>query len=122
MKTEVSAPGKVFLSGEYFVLDGSLATILSTKQRAKITIEENSGHKNILYSLTRYQILFLSNYKFQAVILSGFLGPLTYYSGSPLGLITINQDYIFFSFMIFFWVFLISFVVCACVWIHSIYV
>ena len=51
MKTEVSAPGKVFLSGEYLVLDGSLATILSTKQRAKITIEENSGPKNILYSL-----------------------------------------------------------------------
>tara|TARA_Y100001970_G_scaffold293269_1_gene438957 strand:- start:4535 stop:5050 length:516 start_codon:yes stop_codon:yes gene_type:complete len=51
-------------------------------------------------------LVFLSNYKFQAVILSGFLGPLTYYSGSPLGLITINQNYIFFSFMIFFWVFL----------------
>ena len=48
MKTEVSAPGKVFLSGEYFVLDGSLATILSTKQRAKITIEENGILKSLI--------------------------------------------------------------------------
>ncbi len=51
MKTEISTPGKVFLSGEYLVLDGSLATILATKQKANITIEGNSGPNNILHSL-----------------------------------------------------------------------
>ena len=51
MKVKVSAPGKVFISGEYLALDGSLATILSTKQRAKITIENSNNNFNILYSL-----------------------------------------------------------------------
>ena len=51
MKVEVSAPGKVFISGEYLALNGSLATILSTKQRAKITIEDSNNTFNILYSL-----------------------------------------------------------------------
>ena len=51
MKVEVSAPGKVFISGEYLALNGSLATILSTKQRAKITIEDNNNNFNTLYSL-----------------------------------------------------------------------
>jgi len=51
MKIEVSAPGKVFISGEYLALDGSLATILSTKQRAKITIEDSNNTFNTLYSL-----------------------------------------------------------------------
>jgi len=51
MKVEVSAPGKVFISGEYLVLDGSPATILSTKQRAKITIEDSNNTFNVLYSL-----------------------------------------------------------------------
>jgi len=51
MRVEVSAPGKVFISGEYLALDGSLATILSTKQRAKITIEDSKNTFNVLYSL-----------------------------------------------------------------------
>ena len=51
MKVEVSAPGKVFISGEYLALNGSLATILSTKQRAKITIEDSNNTFNVLYSL-----------------------------------------------------------------------
>ncbi len=51
MKVEVSAPGKVFISGEYLVLDGSPATILSTRQRAKITIEDSNNTFNVLYSL-----------------------------------------------------------------------
>jgi len=51
MKVKVSAPGKVFISGEYLALDGSLATILSTKQRAKIIIEDSNNVFNVLYSL-----------------------------------------------------------------------
>ena len=50
MKVEISAPGKVFLSGEYLVVDGALATILSTRQRAKVIIEDNSQTENVLYS------------------------------------------------------------------------
>tara|TARA_Y100001970_G_scaffold164586_1_gene201120 strand:- start:17776 stop:18297 length:522 start_codon:yes stop_codon:yes gene_type:complete len=48
--------------------------------------------------------VFLSRYKLIAIILSAILGPLTYYSGSPLGLIKINQFYIFFISMIIFWI------------------
>ena len=51
MKIEVSAPGKVFLSGEYLALEGSLATVLPTKQRAKIVIEDSECSTNILHSL-----------------------------------------------------------------------
>ena len=51
MKVETSAPGKVFLSGEYFALEGSLATLLATKHRAKIIIEPSKCSTNILYSL-----------------------------------------------------------------------
>tara|TARA_B100000029_G_C17024456_1_gene759839 strand:- start:89 stop:583 length:495 start_codon:yes stop_codon:yes gene_type:complete len=47
--------------------------------------------------------IFLSKYKSIAVILSSILGPLTYYSGSPLGLLSINHIFLFFIFMIFFW-------------------
>ena len=50
MKVEISAPGKIFLSGEYFALDGGLATILSTKQRVNVVIDENSGPNNIFYT------------------------------------------------------------------------
>ncbi len=53
--------------------------------------------------------VFLSNHKFFAVFLSAVLGPLTYYSGSPLGLININQHFTFFSLMILFWIFLMLF-------------
>ena len=49
MKVESTAPGKVFLSGEYFVLDGALATIMSTKQRVKVTIEDQTDIDNIFY-------------------------------------------------------------------------
>ena len=49
MKVESTAPGKVFLSGEYFVLDGALATIMSTKQRVKVTIEDQTDVDNMFY-------------------------------------------------------------------------
>ncbi len=48
-------------------------------------------------------------YKFIGVILSGTLGPLTYYLGSPLGLITIYQLNLFISLMIIFWICLMIF-------------
>ena len=53
--------------------------------------------------------VFLSNYKFIAVFLSGILGPLTYYSGAPLGLLKINQLYLFLFLMIIFWLSLMYF-------------
>lgn len=53
--------------------------------------------------------VFLSKYKLIAVTLSAFLGPLTYYAGSPLGLIIINQIFLFFCTMIIFWIFLMYF-------------
>ena len=36
-------------------------------------------------------LMFLSKYKIIAIILSSILGPLTYFAGSPLGLIDINN-------------------------------
>ena len=53
----------------------------------------------------------LSKYKFIAVLLSSLLGPLTYYSGYPLGLISINQIFLFFFIMIIFWAALMIFYV-----------
>ena len=52
---------------------------------------------------------FLFNYKIIAILLSGVLGPLTYYSGSPLGLISINQLNLFLFFMVIFWILLMFF-------------
>ena len=48
-------------------------------------------------------LIFLSKYKIIAVILSSILGPLTYFAGSPLGLININNLFLFFILMIVFW-------------------
>jgi len=53
--------------------------------------------------------VFLSKYKLIALLLSAFLGPLTYYSGSSLGLIDINRLFLFFIFMTTFWIFLMLF-------------
>lgn len=50
------------------------------------------------------QILtFFKNFKKMGIFLSGILGPLTYYLGEPIGVITINNAILFFSLMIFFW-------------------
>ena len=54
-------------------------------------------------------LVFLSKYKLIALMLSASLGPLTYYSGSPLGLIHINNLILFFILMILFWIFLMLF-------------
>ena len=54
-------------------------------------------------------LIFLSNYKVIAVILSSILGPLTYFAGSSLGLININNLLVFFILMILFWAILMIF-------------
>ena len=54
-------------------------------------------------------LMFLSKYKIIAVILSSILGPLTYFAGSPLGLININNLFLFFVLMVFFWAILMIF-------------
>ena len=54
-------------------------------------------------------LIFLSKYKIIAVILSSILGPLTYFAGSPLGLININNLVVFFISMIVFWAMLMIF-------------
>ena len=50
MRVKKTAPGKVFLSGEYFALEGGSAIILSTKQRSKVSIEEHEKPYNLFYS------------------------------------------------------------------------
>ena len=52
---------------------------------------------------------FLKNYKILGLFLSCTLGPITYYFGKPIGLITINNLSLFFLLMIFFWFFLMFF-------------
>ena len=54
-------------------------------------------------------LIFLSKYKIIAVIMSSILGPLTYFAGSPLGLININNLFVFFILMIVFWAILMIF-------------
>jgi hypothetical protein len=54
-------------------------------------------------------LIFLSKYKITAVILSSILGPLTYFAGSPLGLISINNFFLFWILMIVFWAILMIF-------------
>ncbi len=49
---------------------------------------------------------FFKNYKFLGIILSGFLGTLTYYFGVPIGVIEINFYFVFFISMFIFWSFL----------------
>ncbi len=54
-------------------------------------------------------LFFLSKYKIIAVVTSGVLGPLTYFAGSPLGLISINNLFLFSILMIVFWAILMIF-------------
>ena len=54
-------------------------------------------------------LIFLSKYKIIAVLLSSILGPITYFAGSPLGLININNLLVFFILMILFWAILMIF-------------
>ena len=54
-------------------------------------------------------LIFLSKYKIIAVVSISVLGPLTYFAGSPLGLISINKLFLFFFLMIVFWAILMIF-------------
>ncbi len=51
-------------------------------------------------------LTFFKNYKILGIILSGILGPLTYYLGEPIGILNINDLTTFFSIMIMFWIIL----------------
>ena len=51
-------------------------------------------------------LTFLKNYKISALLLSAILGPLTYYLGEPIGVISINNFNLFFIFMTLFWMLL----------------
>ena len=49
---------------------------------------------------------FFKQHKLVGIILSGILGPTTYYLGEPIGIISINNVLLFFSIMIIFWILL----------------
>tara|TARA_B100000989_G_scaffold93474_1_gene67945 strand:- start:1561 stop:2088 length:528 start_codon:yes stop_codon:yes gene_type:complete len=51
-------------------------------------------------------LYFFKKYRLFGIILSGMLGPLTYYLGEPIGVLNINNLNIFLISMIFFWIFL----------------
>ena len=46
---------------------------------------------------------FFKNYKILGIVLSAILGPLTYYFGEPIGILSINELLTFFCMMIIFW-------------------
>ncbi len=48
-------------------------------------------------------LIFFKNYKFYGIFLSSLLGPLTYYLGEPIGIISITNLTLFFILMILFW-------------------
>ncbi len=50
MKIETSAPGKIFLTGEYMALEGGRSIVLSTPQKTKVSITDNYGKSNIFSS------------------------------------------------------------------------
>ena len=54
-------------------------------------------------------LIIFKKYKFSGLFLSGVLGPLTYYLGEPIGIISINNLFLFFLIMIIFWVLLMFF-------------
>ena len=43
-------------------------------------------------------------YKYTGIFLSGLLGPITYYLGKPIGIISINHEVLFILLMVIFWV------------------
>ena len=50
--------------------------------------------------------VFFKNYKLIGILSSGILGPITYYVGSPIDLITINNLSLFIILMFIFWILL----------------
>ena len=51
-------------------------------------------------------LTFVKSYKILGIILSGALGPLTYYLGEPIGVIKIYNFQIFITSMVLFWMIL----------------
>tara|TARA_Y100000768_G_C23914129_1_gene651489 strand:+ start:331 stop:846 length:516 start_codon:yes stop_codon:yes gene_type:complete len=49
---------------------------------------------------------FFKKHKFVGVLLSAILGPLTYYLGEPIGVISISNVLLFFIIMVIFWILL----------------
>ena len=54
-------------------------------------------------------LIFFERFKILGVVMSGFLGPITYYLGEPIGILNINNIILFFTFMIIFWSLLMAF-------------
>ena len=54
-------------------------------------------------------LIFFERFKILGVVISGFLGPITYYLGEPIGILNINNIILFFTFMIIFWSLLMAF-------------
>ena len=50
MKVKSSAPGKIFLCGEYMATEGGKATLLSANRSVEVSIERNHTHDNRLYT------------------------------------------------------------------------
>ena len=51
-------------------------------------------------------LIIFKRYKFVGIVLSAILGPLTYYLGEPIGIISINDLLSFFMLMTVFWILL----------------
>ena len=54
-------------------------------------------------------LVFFKNYKVLGIILSGILGPLTYYLGEPIGVLNIYNYQTFIITMIIFWMMLMTY-------------
>ena len=66
MKVKSSAPGKIFLCGEYMATEGGKATLLSVNRSVEVSIERNHTHDNRLYtSALKKDFIFRVNNKFE---------------------------------------------------------
>ena len=54
-------------------------------------------------------LIFFERFKILGVVMSGSLGPITYYLGEPIGILNINNIILFVTFMIIFWSMLMAF-------------
>jgi len=54
-------------------------------------------------------LIFFERFKILGVVMSGSLGPITYYLGEPIGILNINNIILFFTCMIIFWSLLMAF-------------
>ena len=62
MKVDMTAPGKVFLCGEYMAIEGGKATLLSVSRSAEISIEKIESIENrFITSALEKEFLFQLN-------------------------------------------------------------